>query len=222
MKNAMKQFSVEDRERIAGRIAALEARTDAEVVCAVATESGRYDRGESMCGIFVALIALISGNKFAGMGGWEAQDTVSLGIQIGLLTAGFVFGSLLASYWHGLRWLFVSDAEMRAEVGGKVHQVFSQHDIGGTRDRGGLLIYLSLFEHRLEIRCDHAIAEKIPEADLNTIRDSVLGGVRAGRLADALIAGLDRAEESLAGAVPATDLAKGELPNQLLLFHPRP
>jgi putative membrane protein len=222
MENALKHFNSENRERIAQRISTLEAHTDAEVVCAVATESGRYDRGESLCGLFVALFALISGNKIAAMSGWDAQDSVSVGMQVILLVGGFVTGSLLASYWHGLRRLFVSRAEMEAEVRGKTHQVFSQQGIGGTRHRGGLLIYLSLFEHRLEIRCDQTIAEQIPEADLEAIRDEILTLVRAGKITEGLLAGLDPAEKSLAKHVPATDLATESLPNQLLVFHPRP
>lgn len=222
MKNAAKLLTPEDRKRIARRIAELEARTDAEVVCAVATESGRYDRAESFCGLLVGLLAVISGNKVAAMSGWDAQDTVSVGMQVVLLVGGFLAGSLLASYWHGLRRLFVSDAEMQAEVHGKVHQVFSQQGIGGTRHRGGLLIYLSLFEHRLELRCDDAVMQRITQQDLDGIRDAVLAPVREHRLVEGLLSGLDRAGEILSEAMPATEAATEELSNQMIVFHPRP
>lgn len=222
MSNVMKQFTPSDRERISRRITALEKLTDAEVLCAVASESGRYDRAESLCGLIVGLAALISGNKIVGMGGWDAATALSLGLQVALMVAGFVVGSVLASYWHGLRRLFVSQTEMVSEVNRSVHQVFSKQGIGGTKHRGGMLIYLSLFERRLEVRCDRAVAGKIGEADLEAIRDTVLIGVRTGDLVGGLIGGLDRAEASLAKAFPGTDLAVETLSNDLLLFHPRP
>ena len=222
MHNANNIFSSADRERINQRIARLETHTDAEVVCAVATESGRYDRAESLCGLTAGLIALISGNKLAGMGGWDSSTALSLGLQVVLVVGGFILGSVLASYWHGLRSLFVSNAETTSEVRRSVHQVFSQHGVGGTRHRGGVLIYLSLFERRLEVRCDRAVAEKVQQADLEAVRDVVLDKVRTDDATAGVMAGLDRLEAILAAAVPAGDATPDALSNQVLLFHPRP
>jgi len=222
MKNANTLFSSGDREQISQRIARLEQQTDAEVVCAVATESGRYDRAESLCGLAMGLMALISGNKLAGMGGWDTSTALSLGLQVILVVGGFILGSVLASYWHGLRRLFVSQGEMVSEVSRSVHQVFSQHGVGGTKQRGGVLIYLSLFERRFEVRCDRAVAEKIHSSDLEAVRDAVLNQVRRGDPVGGLIAGLDRAEAILTKAIPASGSATDSLSNDLLLFHPRP
>lgn len=93
---------------------------------------------------------------------------------------------------------------------------------GGTGHRGGLLIYASLFEHRLEIRCDKAAAEKLTSEDLEEIRDVVLRVVRKGQVADGLIAGLEKAEERLASALPHTGQVTDTLKNEVLVFHPRP
>jgi len=222
MKNAQTYFKLGDREQVSQRIAKLEQCTDAEVVCAVATESGRYDRAESLCGLIVGLTALISGNKIVSMGGWDAATALSLGLQVTLMVGGFVIGSVLASYWHGLRRLFVSQTAMASEVNRSVHHVFSQQGVGGTKHRGGVLIYLSLFERRLEVRCDRAVVEKISQSDLDAIRDTVLQQVRTGDAIGGLIAGLDQAEAILAKALPATATVVDSLSNDLLLFHPRP
>jgi len=222
MNNVQKHFTPGDREQVSQRIAKLEKLTDAEVVCAAATESGRYDRAESLCGLAVGLVALISGNKIVGMGGWDSSPALSLGLQVTVMVVGFVIGSVLASYWHGLRRLFVSQAEMAEEVNRSVHHVFSQQGVGGTKHRGGVLIYLSLFERRLEVRCDRAVMEKLSQPDLDAIRDAVLEKVRTGDAIGGLIAGLDRAETILAKALPATAAVVDALPNDLLVFHPRP
>jgi putative membrane protein len=222
MKNAQTDFTPGDREQVSQRIAKLEQHTDAEVVCAVATESGRYDRAESLCGLVVGLVALISGNKIVGMGGWDAPAALSVGLQATLVVGGFVLGSVLASYCHSLRRLFLSQAEMTQEVKRSVHHVFSQQGVGATKHRGGLLIYLSLFERRLEVRCDRAVMEKTSQSDLETIRDAVLQKVRKGDPLGGLIDGLDRSEAILARALPATAAVVDALPNDLLVFHPRP
>lgn len=222
MAHALRQLTRADREKVHNRVESLEQRIDAEVVCAVASESGRYDRAESLCGLTVGVLALISAQKIAVMGSWQTVASLDLLWQVLLVVGGFVAGSVLASYWHGLRRLFVGKTEMAAEVARSVHQVFSQYGIGSTRHRGGLLIYLSLFEHQLQIRCDHAAAAKLAPADLEAIRDAVLAKVRQGAIADALIAGLDKAEERLANVLPRTGEIHDALHNDVLVFHPRP
>lgn len=211
-----------DRERLSQRIIKLEERTDAEVVCAVSTESGRYDRAESFSGLCVGLLALAVGNKLFVMAKWDASASVSLGWQVTLIVLGFVAGSLLASYWHPLRRLFVTKSEMRTEVLRRAHQVFSQHGVGDTLHRGGLLIYLSLFERQLEIRADRPVAEKLSQEGLEAVRDAVLAKLREGHMTDGLVAGLDKSEALLAEALPSTGKDTSALSNEVLLFHPRP
>lgn len=222
MMNAEKQLNSADRQQIAERIRKLEINTDAEVVCAVATESGRYDRAESICGLFVGLIALISANKIATLDDWDVATALPVGSQVLLVVIGFIAGSLLASYWHSLRRILVGNVEMQTEVSNCVHKIFSQQGIGGTRHSGGLLIYVSLFEHRLQIQCDNALVGKLTTADLETIRDAVLPQVKTGKLTAGLIAGLDEADKILSTALPHTDNSLDPLHNEVLVFHPRP
>ena len=85
-----------------------------------------------------------------------------------------------------------------------------------------MLIYLSLFERRLEVRCDRAVMAGISQSDLDAIRNAVLEKVRTGDAVGGLIAGLDQAEAILAKELPATAVVVDALPNDLLLFHPRP
>jgi len=222
MTNAKKLFTKANLEQLHQRITDLEKRTDAEVVCAVATESDRYDRAECICGLLLGLLALITGSKIAATGTWDATGTIPVGMQVALMVGGFIGGTVLASYWHPLRRLFVSDRHRELAVHRCVHYVFSREGIGSKRNRGGLLIYLSLFEHRLEIHCDEAVAGRIPAEKLEALRDAVLNRVAKGEFTEGLLDGLDLAEKLLTEALPSSGDTAGELPNELLLFHPRP
>ena len=222
MINAQKVFNDTERERVVARIASLEERTDAEVVCGVATESARYDRAESMSGLLFALLALAFGGSHIPWEGWGEPVGSSFVWQAVLVVAGFVSGSVLTSYYHPLRRLFVLKRDMAVEVRRSAHQVFSQHGVGELLHRGGLLIYLSLFERRLEIRCDSLAAAALSDKDLESIRDAVLSEVRLGRIAEGLLAGLEAADALLAEALPKVREEAESLPNELLLFHPRP
>ncbi len=222
MAHAEQQLTLADRARIQQRIEAIEQRTDAEVVCAVATESGRYDRAESLWGLTCGVLALLTAQKLAAMDGWGSPPSLSPGWQVLLIVGGFILGSVWASYWRGMRRLLVLQRERAAEVEKAAHQVFSRHGVGGTRHRGGVLIFLSLFERRLEILCDQTAAANLSPEQLEAFRDAVISRIREGRIADALLAGLDRAEEFLVTALPRQDEKAESLPNQVLVFHPRP
>lgn len=220
--NVSRQFAADDLKRVKERIAALEAHTDAEVVCAIATESGRYDRAESLGGLLLGLVALITGNKFISLHDWDPAAALPVSLQVLLMVGGVIAGSVLTSYGHPFRRLLVFRREMAEEVTRSAHQIFSQRGIGATRHRGGLLIYLSFFERRLEVLGDSAVMQKLSQADLETIRDATLENVRLGEPIQGLLAGLDRAQEKLAKVLPATKAMTTALPNELLVFHPRP
>lgn len=257
MKNAFTVLTEAQRRQIAGRVASLEQRTRAEVVCAVATESGRYDRAESLWGIVAAAAFLITGHVLVGGpiggasdagdgAGWSVavaadggRGGLGIGWQVLLMTVGFVFGSVVAGFWHPLRWLSVGEQEMEREVHRAACQVYQDAGIGATRSGVGLLLYLSLFERRLEIRADRAVAGGLGDDDLAAIRDAVLGAVRREGVAAGLLAGLEAAELPLVGLLPADATAGGEdsptaaeteegpggvdeLCDEVLLFHPRP
>jgi putative membrane protein len=222
MANAIKAVNAIERETLSKRIGSLEERTDAEVVCAVATESGRYDRADSICGLIFGVLALIVTQSIIATDGWGVAEALYIGWQVALIVAGFMVGTILCSYWHGLRRLLVTSNEMDSEVQRSMHAVFSMSGIGGTKHHGGLLIYLSLFEHRLEVHGDKLLLEKVTVEELESIRDAVLQRVRAGKITDGLLAGLEIADGVLARALPHTGEETDTLANDLLVFHPRP
>jgi len=106
MTNAGDILTDTDRQRIAEAITQLEAKSSAEVVCAVSTESGRYDRAESIVGLFVALVVLglaklvfgeLPTDSAAGWGDTVVQHGLAFGWQALAVVVGFVGGSLLAA-----------------------------------------------------------------------------------------------------------------------------
>ena len=164
--NATRFLSARDREALEASVAAAEQRTAAEFVCAVATESGRYDRAESLVGLAAGLLALAIAQlafTWAPTDSWIETRAVPLAAQAGAVVLGFVVGSVLASWWHALRRLFVSSSELRAEVERAASHVFAVARLASTRQRGGLLVYVSIFERRVVVLADTGAARLLGE-----------------------------------------------------------
>lgn len=227
MTTATRAFSDEQRGRIEQAIGEVERRTTAEIVCAVATESGRYDRAEAIVGLVLAVVSLgVAHTVHAWLTtspGSFAVTPLHLGWQALAVVAGFVAGNVLASYVHGVRRLVVSEREMEQEVERAASHVFSVNTVAATAERVGLLIYASLFERRIVILADRQVNEALGEQELERLRDVAVAHLKDGAFEQAFLDVIREAEPMLAERLPAErELNANELANHVVMYHPSP
>lgn len=221
---ASQLFTPRDRERIAEAIAAAESRTSGEIIPVAAGESGRYDRAEDVFGVLTALALLASGWTLSGMqsGGedWMSPGTPPLGLfgVVLLVIVGFAAGAALASFVPVLRLPFILRQEMDEEVDRSAAEAFHRFRLRETAGATGILIYISLYEHRVRVLGDSAISGKIGEADWQAICAGVTDGMKRGMPAEGLVQGITRAGELLARHFPREAADRNELVNELKLL----
>ena len=85
-----------------------------------------------------------------------------------------------------------------------------------THGRTGILIYLSLAEHRAEIVADEAIASKVQAEVWGEAMAAMLAELHAGRVADGLIAAVEKVGAVLAQHFPRAEGDVNELPDRLI------
>lgn len=220
-------FREEDRDRIELAVAEIEERTSVEIVCAVASESGRYDRADALVGLGGSLLALSLAHALhlwltTGSGTWTTS-ALHLGWQAGAVVVGFLVGMLLSSRVPWLRRLLVREAGMEEAVRDAAARVFASASVGDTLGATGLLVYVSLFERRVAILVDEAVENALGEGEIGRLRHLALQELKGGRFAEAFLAVMHEAAPRLAEALPAQrQLDPNELPDHLLVIHPRP
>ncbi len=222
--NAESVLTPEDRKRIEQAVGKAEAGTSAEIVCAVATESGRYDRAESIVGLVLALLVLAVAHALytGGAGDW-GRAGLPLGWQAVCVVGGFVAGNVFANRIPALRRVAVGESEMDAEVRGAAAYAFAIGAVANTANRTGLLLYVSLFEHRVRILPDEEVRGALGDEEIGRLRDLAVAALRRGDFPGAFVAPIEEAAPLLAKALPADrELNPNELPNHVLTFHPRP
>jgi uncharacterized membrane protein len=225
--NARYFLSTSEQEQIAQAIGAAEKQTSAEVFCAVATESGRYDRAESIVGLCAALLGLgvahaFRGGLLLGQGEWSDGAGVALGWQCLAVVVGFVIGTFTASHVHPFRRLFVAGAEMDDETWKAASHVFTLRRADSIRSRSALLIYASLFERRVVVLAAKDAADALGEGGLRELRDLAVNRLREGRRAEMFTDAVRLVAERLREALPAAGANPDELSNKLMILHPRP
>lgn len=229
--NANTFLSQDEQKSIEQKIAEAESRTGAEFVCAIATESGRYDRAEGIWGLIFSLIflALAYANPVDTFGLSSASGEWGAELFPGLLwltiavVIGFIVGNVLASNAYWLRGLLVSENEMEEETRRAASHVFALRQLSATENSRGVLIYLSLFERRVVILADKGALVYLTQSDVDKLCSEAVGKLRQGEGKEMFLTTIDAAADLLApGLTPDEDEVVNELSNELALFHPRP
>ena len=222
MKDASRYFTDEEKARIEEAVREAERKTSAEVVPALATASGRYDRAEDIFGLVLGLVALsVCWLSFQEVtpASWSGRPVMSLGLGavLGIVLAGFVVGAIVAGNVGWLRALFTSRSEMRDETLARARQVFASHKVYATEGGTGVLIYVSLFERMAAVIAEEAVVEQIGREALDGVRDTLVEGLRRGDACEAFRAAIRQAADLLAPALPRQDDDVNELPDPLVI-----
>jgi uncharacterized membrane protein len=112
----------------------------------------------------------------------------------------------LPELWHGM-------ASRR-----RAAQVFGQLGIWDTAQNNGVLIYVLLAEHVVEIVADRGIAAFVQQSEWDQICREIEGQFRAGRFMEGSVAAVHAVGGLLARHFPAPRRDADELPNQPVLL----
>ncbi|MGB7926497.1 MAG: hypothetical protein WCF57_24880 [Pyrinomonadaceae bacterium] len=189
-------------DQIAQCVREIEAGTDAELVIVVRARSGSYRHADYLCGALVAyaglLFLLFSPWTFAYY--WVAVDVALL----------FALGAYVCSRSDGLRRRLTTGKSRAEAVRAGAAAMFYEAGVANTMNEMGLIVYLSLFERRLELIADRGVLSAVPPLEWN---ECVFDLHQAGRRPQpqTLLEALRRMGALLAKCLPPT----GENPNEL-------
>jgi putative membrane protein len=224
MRRASASFDDKDRAQVARAVAEAESSTSAEIVPAVATASGRYDRAEDIVGLWVgALLAVIVWFLFQGTDVRKPEwgfslKRLELPAIVVAVVGGFVLGAVVASRVGWLRALFTPRRQMRSEADARARQLFFDNRVHHTARATGLLIYVSLFERMAAIIGDQTIIEKLGLPAIEELCSELTRSLKSGNITAAICSAVKSAGERLAPVLPREGGDVNELPNALILI----
>ncbi len=208
MKSANKFFSKEEQQKIEAAVKTAEEKTSGEIVPMVVDCSYDYPRTDLIAGGTLALASgLVFSWAFGGESIWWFLPVFIVGF--------FIFQQLIRSLPDLKRRLIHPD-ELTAEVKEKALVSFIEHGLHETRDRTGILILISLFEHRVQILADSGINAKVPERTWEEVNDIIVEGLKTGDACNATCRAIERCGELLQEHFPRKDDDTNELPNLIM------
>lgn len=203
-----------DLEAIRAAVAEAEQKTSGEIVPYYVEESDAYPgalwKGTAL-GAFAGAI-LAEGVYFLG-DFWGGLLPLWIALPA---AAGGALGFLLTAYVPAVKRWMAGDALLDLRTRQRAEMAFLEQEVFRTRDRTGILLFLSLFEHRVIVLGDSGINQKVEPGQWDGIVRTVVDGIRDGRPGEALASGIRQCGELLERhgvAIRPDD--RDELPNEL-------
>jgi len=109
----------------------------------------------------------------------------------------------------------VNPTSRHAAVRWRAQQLFLELGVTETRQRSGVLLFLSEAERRVELLADRGIHERVGEEAWRSLVQVVTTAIREGRAAQGVCAAVDSIGESLAQHFPREADDTNELPDAM-------
>lgn len=203
-------FTEAEKNKIRETTRAIESRTNGEMAVMVVDSSDQYLESEILGGfLFGSLLSLVISVSFF-------HDSLFVYIPLSFLLF-FPFRWIGAAVPR-LKLVFIGPRRREETVRQKAIQVFYEKGLYKTRFNTGVLIFLSLLEHKVWILADKGIYEKMTQEVLNRFAQDVSRGIKEGRACESLCQAIEEIGHLLIEHFPITPGDTNELPNEVLFI----
>lgn len=214
------------RALITAAVAEAESATSGEIVTVLADTSDGYTDVALLWAAGAAFTAMSAfaafpepflaawDASFAGWGHeWTTGQIATMVIALGLLK---FLAVMLVQQWQPLKYALIPGPTKTIRVHNQAVRQFKVGAKARTTGRTGVLIYLSMREHRAEIVADESIAAKVSAEVWGEAMGDMLSHIRKGALAEGLAAGIRDVGFVLAQHFPRGSEDANELPDRLI------
>jgi putative membrane protein len=219
------RLSQEDHDQVTAAVTAAEAGTDGEIVTVLAAQSDSYHDVGLHWSVLAMLLVLallaawpgLSSSIHALVGDpWAPAGTGELfTIALVLLALTFVLARILFA-WRPLRLVLTPPSTKARRVRRRALALFRAAAEKRTRAATGVLLYLSLDEHRAELIADESIHSKVAPELWGEAMADLVEEVKAGRPGAGMAKAVERIGTVLAEHFPRTPGDRNELPDRLI------
>jgi putative membrane protein len=200
-------ISKEDHAAIAAAIRAAEQKTSGQIVCVLMRSASEYFY---IPVLWAAFLALVSPWPMIVLTEWSVQ-------RIFLVQILVFAGALLILAWPPLRIALVPKGVRRARAHRAAIEQFFARGLTRTRDRTGVLIFVSMAERYARIIGDEGITSKVDNREWQLAIDELTKHMRDGRIAEGFIAAIEKCGAVLAEHAPPAGLGN-ELPDRIYVI----
>jgi len=215
------KLSDSDIKKISFAVKNAESKTSGEIATAIIKESYDYAIYELMFAVICGLIYFVIMMFFVGsieqyLEGRFWDYTVHYlvmfyGFSTFIIITIFYFIANISSIDR----LIVPNKIRNAKVKERATRYFMESGVYNTKDRTGILIFISIMERRVELLADSGINEKIPKQKWQKIVDNIIKGIKKRDITYHLTDSINECGELLKSHFPIQTDDKNELSDDI-------
>jgi putative membrane protein len=206
--NAQTFFTSEEKTRIEQAVTEAEKRTAGEIVPILVSASGTYAE--------VELVGLCVGLVLGTLAAFIFHDPWAyIHSQLLWPLGGAALGFLLCSI-PAVKGRLIARHRLAEAVQSRSLATFTAHGLHYTKAHTGILIFVSLLEHRAIVLADRGINEKVAPGTWDEVVQILTGGLKSGNACEAFCRAIERCGAILAQHFPRCADDVDELANKLV------
>jgi putative membrane protein len=197
--NIKKKFSDSDLQRIKAAVKTTEEKISGEIVPVIVDRSGRYIIAKykgSLFGASLAFMMMIVLDRYviSNASNTLFYDPVFIFFVVVL---GGIVGAAIPYFSEGIERLLLSQVYMDQTTRRRAENAFLEEEVFNTRQRTGIMIFISFFEHEVMVMADKGISNLVEQKQWDMIVADLVAQIRAGNIVEGLEAGIKQCGDLL-------------------------
>ena len=215
------KLSKDDLKKICSAVRNAEGKTSGEIATAMIKESYDYAIYELIFAVIIGFLYFVIMMFFVGNIEQLLQEKFwDYSVHYLVMFYGFsTFIVITIFYFIGnissIDRLIVPKKLRNRKVQERATRYFMESGVYNTKDRTGILIFISIMEQRVELLADSGINELISPEKWQNIVDNIIKGIRQKEIADHLVESISECGNLLAEHFPIQTDDKNELTDDI-------
>lgn len=194
-----RQFSDDELQRIKAAVKNAEDKISGEIVPVIVERSGYYSIANYKSSLIAAsltfvLMIIIDRYIIADASSTLYYDPVFIFFVVVL---GGVIGGVLPNFIDVLKRTLVSQQQFDHSTRMRAENAFLEEEVFNTRQRTGIMIFISFFEHEVIVMADKGISQVVDQKQWDKIVGDLVDNIRIGKIVDGLEMAIKRCGDIL-------------------------
>lgn len=189
------RFSPEDLERIKKAVRDAESKISGEIVPVFVEKSGFYSiatyRAALIGASAVFLFIIIFDRYVPSLAVYDPMLIFTF-----VMLGGFI-AALKAHFINPVKRLMLSQTHLDQATRKRAETAFLEEEVFNTRQRTGILIFISFFEHEVIVMADKGINKEVDPKEWEMIVRSIIEQIKKGKITDGIVAAIGRCGDIL-------------------------
>jgi putative membrane protein len=189
------RFKPEDLERIKKAVKEAESKISGEIVPVFVEKSSNYTIANyraALLGAAAVFFLIVIFDRYVPT--LAVYDPVLI---FALVMLGGFIGAVKSHYINPVKRLMLSQSYMDQATRKRAENAFLEEEVFNTRQRTGIMIFISFFEHEVIVMADKGISKEVDQKEWDSMVRKIIDNVKQGKLVDGIEAAILRCGEVL-------------------------